>query len=332
MSLHQNTRRVTIVACAFLLATSTAVHAQAAKPRPASPINTAIAHFNADRLPQAKAAFTPLAKAGNHQAMYYLGRIAIDQDDGDEAVDWLKKAVKENDRSSLYHQWLASAYGTKAGSSMMAAMAAAPTIKRETERAIELDPSNIEARILLTNYLLQAPAAMGGGIDKAREQIALITTRNPYQGKLVNASFASSQKDTASARKALRELITAFPDSAAPTTQLASSYANTKQYDEAFRVLEARIKRKPNDNNALYQLARIGALSGTNLDRSLQAIDRFLKLPRKHGDSPVAGAHWRRGMILEAKGNKVAARAEYESALRIDPKLEGAKTSLDKLK
>jgi hypothetical protein len=40
----------------------------------------------------------------------------------------------------------------------------------------------------------------------------------------------------------------------------------------------------------------------------------------------------RRGMVLEAKADKKTAQAEYETALRLDPKLAGAKTSLDKLK
>jgi hypothetical protein len=37
-------------------------------------------------------------------------------------------------------------------------------------------------------------------------------------------------------------------------------------------------------------------------------------------------------MVLEAKGDKNAAKTEYETALRLDPKLAGAKASLDKIK
>ena len=37
-------------------------------------------------------------------------------------------------------------------------------------------------------------------------------------------------------------------------------------------------------------------------------------------------------MVVEAKGDTKKARAEYETALRLDPNLSGAKASLDKLK
>ena len=44
-------------------------------PHPSS-LTTGIAQFEAERLDQAKATLTPVAKAGDAEAMYYLGRIA----------------------------------------------------------------------------------------------------------------------------------------------------------------------------------------------------------------------------------------------------------------
>jgi hypothetical protein len=97
-------------------------------------------------------------------------------------------------------------------------------------------------------------------------------------------------------------------------------------------VLEDRLRRAPNDGAALYQIGRVGAVSGTKLDRAQWALDRFLQTPHKRGTPSVANAHWRMGMVHEAKGDRTAARVAYETALRLDPKLAGAKASLDKLK
>lgn len=297
-----------------------------------TPLKTAIAHFDAERLDQAKRALTPLAKAGDPEAMFYLGRVAIDQADGDEAVDWLEKAVKTNERSSRYHQWLGVAYGTKlAGANPFTAMSLAPSAKRAMERAVELDSTNVEARVNLVQFYLQAPAMMGGGVEKAREQVAALMKRDPYQGRLQEAAIAENQKDTVAAERMLRELVTAYPDSSAPAIRLTLFHVTLKHYDAAFRAVEDRLVRSPNDGSALYQLGRVGAMSGAKLDQSLGALDRYLKMPHRRGTPSMAAAHWRRGMILEAKGDKPKAKAEYEAALRLDPKLAGPKASLDKL-
>lgn len=137
------------------IAVVSAATAQSKRVDQSSPFRTGIALFDAEKLDQAKATLTPLAKSGDSEAMYYLGRIAIEQSDGDAAVDWLEQAIKQNDRRSLYHQWLASAYGAKAsGASMLAQMSLAPSVKREMERAVELDSTNIEARINLVGFYL----------------------------------------------------------------------------------------------------------------------------------------------------------------------------------
>jgi tetratricopeptide (TPR) repeat protein len=317
----------------LLAAVVSAATAQTTKAPQTSPLKIGIAQFDAERLDQAKATLTPLAKSGDPEAMFYLGRIAIEQSDGDEAVDWLEQAIKKNERSSLYHQWLGSAYGVKAaGANPFTQMTLASSVKREMERAVELDSMNIEARVNLTQFYLQAPAMMGGGVDKAREQVAAIMKRDPFQGSLQEASIAENQKDTVAAERMLRDLIAAFPDSSTPATRLATYYMNLKRYDDSFRVLEDRLRRSPNDGSAVYQLGRVGAVSGTKLDRAQWALDRYLKMPHKRGNPSIAAAHWRRGMVVEAKGDKITAKTEYETALRLDPKLAGAKASLDKLK
>ena len=322
-----------VAATVLVVAVGSAAAAQSKKSEPPSALKAGIAQFNAEKLDQAKVTLTPLAKAGDPDAMLYLGRIALEQSDPSSAVDWLEQAVKQNDRSSLYHQWLASAYGAKAvAANAFAQMALAPSVKREMERAVALDSTNIEARVNLTGFYLMAPAMMGGGVDKAREQVAAIKARDPYQGRLEEASIAENQKDTVAAGRLLRDLVAAFPDSSAPVVRLALYEANQKHYDASFAVLEERLRRFPNDGAVLYQLGRTGAVSGTKLDRAQWAIDRYLKLPHIRGNPTLAAAHWRRGMIVEAKGDKNTARSEYETSLLLDPNLAGAKASLDKLK
>ncbi|MCK5408476.1 MAG: tetratricopeptide repeat protein, partial [Candidatus Krumholzibacteria bacterium] len=46
----------------------------------------------------------------NHEALYYLGRIALAEDDLDGAIDHLNKAVELDENDSVYRTWLGRAY------------------------------------------------------------------------------------------------------------------------------------------------------------------------------------------------------------------------------
>jgi cytochrome c-type biogenesis protein CcmH/NrfG len=317
----------------LLAASAGAQTSETSRAAPRDRLKTGIAQFDAEQLERAKATLMPLAKAGDAEAMFYLGRIAIEQTNGDSAVIWLEEAVRKNGRSSTYHQWLGTAYSVKGtGANPIVQMSLAVSLKRAMERAVELDSTNIDARVNLMHFYLEAPAAMGGGLDKAREQAAIVMTRNPYQGALQNAAIAERQKDSVVAERTLRELSAAFPDSSAPPARLAIHYVTAKRFGDAFRVLDDRLRRSPDDGVALYQLGRVGAVSGQQLDRAGRALRRYVQLPHKRGTPSIAAAQWRIGMIHEAKGERDAAQLAYELALRLDPKLAGAKASLDKLK
>jgi tetratricopeptide (TPR) repeat protein len=320
-------------ASVLLVVIASLSNAQAPKNPQSKDLKAAVAHFDAERLDQAMAGFAPLAGAGDPDAMYYLGRISFDRAQYDEAIDWFGQAIKRNDASSLYHQWLGSAYAQKLSSgNPLMAMSMAPTVKAEMLRAVELDSSNVDARVNLAAFYMQAPPMIGGSMEKAREQVDAISRLNPFQGRLQEASISEAQKDTAAVLKTLRDLAIASPDSAQPIVRLALIHSNAKRYDEALDLLEGRLKKRPNDPSVLYQLGRVGAVSGLRLDHAQTALHRYLKIPHKRGTPSLAAAHWRLGMILEAKGDARTAKSEYETAVNLDPNLAGAKTSLAKLK
>ncbi|MDQ6829272.1 MAG: tetratricopeptide repeat protein [Gemmatimonadota bacterium] len=81
-----------------------------------------------------------------------------------------------------------------------------------------------------------------------------------------------------------------------------------------------------------YQLGKTAAMSGQRLDAGEAALKKYLTMPVTRGNPTPAGAHYRLGMIAERRGNSAGAKAEYETAVSLDPKLEDAKKALAKLK
>jgi tetratricopeptide (TPR) repeat protein len=84
------------------------------------------------------------------------------------------------------------------------------------------------------------------------------------------------------------------------------------------------VKALPEAMVGQYAVGRVAAESGQRLDRGAAALARYLAYQPKPGEPSLASAHWRLGAVREAQGQREAARAEYEAALRLDPKLRGA--------
>ncbi len=282
--------------------------------------------FRARKYPQARAIFQPIA-GRDAVAAYYMGRMAANDDNLDKAVDYFERAIQLDGRNAEYYDWLGRAYGSKA---QKASKLKQPFLAKKTkyawEKGLSIDPNNLDIMEDLVQYYLQAPGFLGGSKDKAREMINEVKKRNVYRGAVLTATICSSQKDNPCVEREIKAIIAAYPDSAASYSSLAALYANAKQYDKAFEVIDQRLKQKPNDMLAHYSLGRTAALSGQQLDRGEQALRNYIARPPENGT--VAGAHVRLGMILARKGNKEGARREYLTALQINPTNADAKKEL----
>lgn len=292
--------------------------------------------FKARRYDEARTIFLPVAKAGTDAvAFFYLGRIAMEQNQVDDAIDWFERAVKAEDQNAEYHVWLGNAYGTKAGhASKLKQPFLAKKVKAEFERAAQLDPKNIEARSGLVQFYLQAPGIMGGSKEKAKQYADEMKRLDPWVGGFTLANVYTDMKDNDAAEREYLALAHAFPDSTQPVVQLAVGYQQRALYDKAWAVVDEALKRAPNEPAYVFQVGRIAAVSGQQLDRGKQALDRYLTFPAPApGKRPsLAAAHYRLGDIAAKRGDRATARQEYQTALQMDPKLEQAKKALEALK
>jgi len=281
----------------------------------------AVALFEAGRLSAAKEAFKALAQARAHDAVppTYLGRIALTQNDPGEAADWLERAVALDDTSSLIHTWLARAYGGKAERSRaFGRVRYARRLRDELLRAVELDPANAEARSMLVDFYVQAPGLMGGSRERAEAQLAELRRRDPWRAYASAIRLHRRDHDMAAVEREQLARARDFPDSAQARFELGLLYAELEQYSRAATVLEPLASATPPHRAALYQLGRIGAISGERLDRAEWALVAYVR-GASTDDKYLAAAHWRLGMIYERLGDPAHARTEYENSLMIDP-------------
>lgn len=271
------------------------------------------------------------------------GRTAFDEgvrlmraNEVSKAEKQFEKAISAEPKVGEYHLWLGRAVGQQASSaSTLRQPFLARRIKASFERAVELDPTLIEAREGLITFYLQAPGVMGGSVAKAREQAREIAKLDAPRGLLADASIAWDAKDTVATERAFRTAIAAAPDSVLPVILLAQRQEAWGRVPAAFGTLDAFLARRPGDIAATFRVGRLAATSGQELPRGEAALRRLAAAPEWEaatGRPSRAAVRYRLGMILEKTGRKPEARTEYEAALTLDPSLKVVKDALAALK
>lgn len=286
------------------------------------------------RAADARSRLQEMARGNDASAAFAQGCLATADARWSDAAKAFERAVKADERSATNHYWLGRTYATQVltANKLRQATLAGKT-KGAFERAVQLDPANLDARTGLMQYYLRAPGIVGGSVEKARQQVAEIRRRNAYRGGLMAATVERREKRYAVAVAEYERLIAQYPDSAAPYSSLASTYGDQKRWDDAFRTIDRFLAAQPREILAQYAIGRAAGESGQQLERGEQAIRRYIATATPAAGEPtVAMAHHRLGVIQERLGQREQARASYQTAVRLEPTLEVARAALEKLR
>src|SRR5215468_4146823 len=134
-----------------------------------------------------------------------IGRNYYMLGDYKKATENLEKAVAGEPENSVFELWLGRAYGRRAEtSSPFTAPGNASKARQHFEKAVSLNPRNLEALTDLFEYYLEAPGFLGGGMDKARALATDIAKVDPGEGHWSQAKIAEKKKEYNGAEAQLR--------------------------------------------------------------------------------------------------------------------------------
>jgi tetratricopeptide (TPR) repeat protein len=262
-------------------------------------------------------------------ARYYLGRIAFDKNEPEEASDYFEEAIEANDKVADYYNWYGNALGRDAqNANMLRQGMLAPKMKTAWEKAVALQPDFIEPRQSLIQYYLQAPGFMGGSVDKAEAMAKEIVKLKPVEGHRQMGIVYTHQKKIPEAEKEFVAMVTEDP---AYVLTLANFYFTEKLYNKAFDLFEDALKKNPDDWMAVYQIGKASALSGLKLQRGEECLRKYLTHPPIQNEPNHAAANMRLAQILEKGGKKEEAKNLYALALKADATLKEAKEGLERV-
>ena len=236
----------------------------------------------------------------------------------DNAITNGEKAVNAAPNNSTYHLWLGREYGGKAASaSKFYAASYAKKTKNEFEKAVQLDPANVQARADLSEYYTDAPSIMGGGLDKARDQAAQVAKYDEATSHWILALVAEKDKNYTEAENQLQQAIKVAKNPAQYWMNLASFYRRRSRTADMEKALNQALAQPNKSAEVYYNAASELFQAGKNLDAAVQYLNKYLASNAMVEDAPAFRAHYLLGQIYEKMGKKSDAAAEYKASLAL---------------
>lgn len=287
--------------------------------------------YDSGDLEGARAEFESAFEAGpdKARAAFMLGRVFQDANDLKPAVKWFEKAVKLAPDVSEYHQRLGEALGQFISeASMLTKMRKAGRVRKSFERAVELDPDNLEAHRGLIVYYLRAPGVAGGGRDKAEAAARELAKRDAIQGHRAWADIYLNYEEDENALGEIDAILAAKPDDENALLVRGVVLSRMGEYGRALEHYRNWLEHSPDEMSALYQLGRVSAISGDSPAEGAAALRRYVRHQPTAGEPKLAWGHLRLGQNYLHMGDRDQAEAEYRNALKLEPDHKQARAAL----
>lgn len=211
--------------------------------------------------------------------------------------------------------WAGRAYARQAmQASIFSAVKWAGRTREAWQRAVAIDPRHLEAQLALLDFYRMAPSIMGGGSDKASDQVATIAALDPSLGKFAQASMLL-EDDPPRAEALLGEALVLDANNRRARMVLAWLAMERKDWAAARAAWEPVLAEGDLQQTARYQLGKVAAVSGEALEQGLAYLDAFIAADTPDPELSVAAAQWRRGQVLEKLGRRDDAIAAYRAAV-----------------
>jgi len=220
-----------------------------------------------------------------------MGRNYYMQSEFKKASEAFEKALAEQPANSQYALWLGRAHGRRAeNATPFTAPSQATKARQYFEKAVALDPKNVEALADLFEYYLEAPGFLGGGMDKAERIAKQLAELESGEGHWARAKMAEKRKDYALAEEQWRKAIEASPQQVGRLIDLARFLAKQGRMPEAEQNLAKADKLAPENAKLIFAKADIYIKHKVNLEVAKDLLKRYINSNLTPDDPPKAQA------------------------------------------
>ena len=219
-----------------------------------------------------------------------MGRDYYMQGDYKRATETLEKALAAEPGVAEHALWLGRAYGRRAeSSSIFTAPGLASKARQYLERAVELDPRDLEALADLFDYYVEAPGFLGGGMEKARRTAEQMERISPAEGYLAQAKLAEKRNEYPRAEAHLRKAIEVAPQQIGKLIELAHFLVRQGRVQEADQSLARAERIAPGSPTLQLAKAEVFIKTGRK-PQAREILHRYLSAQLTADDPPRSEA------------------------------------------
>jgi tetratricopeptide (TPR) repeat protein len=189
-----------------------------------------------------------------------------------------ESAIARNSRDSGLYHWLGKTRGRQAErANFLQAPYYARKCRVALEMAVELDGANLLALNDLFSYYLEAPAILGGGLEKAKAAAAKIASLSAAEGHWAAAQLAEKEKNWSEAERNYRRAAEAAPGDAGRQVDVAAFLARRGRHGESEEWFGKAAAREPAHRLLLFEWSKARVQSGRELAKARQMLRKYLE-------------------------------------------------------
>ena len=202
-----------------------------------------------------------------------------------QAQEVFERAVEQDPENSTFSLWLALAMGRRAERMTgLRKLAAAPLVRRmrrEMERSIELDETNLDAYDALQGFHLEAPSLVGGSKAEAKEIALRLRAIDAARGAEALGTYHEVVGEFDAAGEQFAEARRLNPGGMRPLLKQAGFLARRGKHEESDELFDLAFSRDP-DEPKVWRAAATAWIVAKRKSRYPEArklIERYLETP-----------------------------------------------------
>jgi tetratricopeptide (TPR) repeat protein len=271
------------------------------------------------------------AAPANAELSNLLCRAYYSLEEWEQAETSCRKAVSLDPDNSNFHLWLGRVYGEKADrTNFVAAASLAGKVHAEFEHAVQLNPKNLEARLDLSEFYIEAPGFMGGGDDKAREEAQALSTLSPGREHWVYARIAEKKKNSTVAEREYLQYIDASNNDSEAWLNYALFLRRQSRLDDMEQAVAKLERARISRVDSLFEAANTLYRANRNYPLAIQVARHYLTAGSVEA-APAFRAHYLLGELLEKQNDLAGAKNEYRASLSLAGSFTLAQHALERL-
>jgi len=299
--------------------------------RAADAVDRAREQFDAGRYAEAVDTLTARVEHAPRDAAgyFWLGRARFELRDYAGAIAAFERGVELNPDDSEYHRWLGRGYGEEADRKRSFSLAG--RVRQQFEAAVRLGPANIAARRDLLQFYLEAPWIVGGGNDKAHQQVNAIAAVDSTAGRFARAAYLMHRNDVSQAAIEYRAAVSARPANLEWYFEAAEFFEKQGDARGLRAALDGAASVDSTDPRLLYFRGITDVVAGVELSDAESLLQRYLAVPVRSDRPSRSSTHEWLGQLYERLGRVADAESEYRISMALDPDHKSPRERLRRL-